>query len=77
MEFLDHHRSQIMIMLSIVDNLFHMSMPEFGLDVEIQHVYYKEYKNDDAPEALKEISGILMESDGFVVGIIFIKIIYP
>ena len=28
---------------------------------------YKEYKNDDAPEALKQISAILMESDGFVV----------
>lgn len=28
---------------------------------------YKEYKNNDAPEVLKKISGILMESDGFVI----------
>ena len=28
---------------------------------------YKEYKNDDAPEALKKISTILMESDAFVI----------
>lgn len=28
---------------------------------------FKEFKNDDAPEVLKKISGILTESDGFVI----------
>ena len=45
-EFFNDHGSQVMVMLSVVNHLFHVSVSEFGLDVEIKKVDHQENQDD-------------------------------
>jgi hypothetical protein len=46
LELLEDHGTQVMIMLSVINHFFHMSVTELGLDVKVEEVDHQEDQDD-------------------------------